>query len=63
LNGDDVNLYLARAHAHRENREIDKAIPDIEAALKLDPNNAEARNFLELAKKMQLAKNQLFGST
>jgi tetratricopeptide (TPR) repeat protein len=62
MSSESVEMHLARAHAHRENREIDKAIPEINKALRLDPNNAHAKKFLELALKMQAAKNELFGN-
>jgi hypothetical protein len=63
MSSESVEMHLARAHAHRENREIDKAIPEIKVALELDLNNADAKRFLELALKMQSAKNELFGNT
>lgn len=55
---DKVKAYLDRAHAYRENRTIDNAILDIEAALELDRDNAAAKEFLDIARKMQSAKNQ-----
>jgi len=59
---ESYNAYLSRAHAYREKKNIDMAVPDFKMALKICPDNVLAKEFLEHALMMQSAKNQLFGS-
>jgi tetratricopeptide (TPR) repeat protein len=43
--------YFISGNVHYENNNFDKAIADYEAALKIDPNNAEAKNGIEAVRR------------
>jgi len=53
INHDDSNShwYELRGNAYRDKNEYDQAISDYEAALRLDPNNAEYIKNLEEARR------------
>ena len=52
-NPNDADAYNNRGVAHLDSNNIDYAIADFEAALRINPNYANARQGLELARQIQ----------
>jgi tetratricopeptide (TPR) repeat protein len=49
----DTRVYYNRGVAYDDKGDLDRAIADCEAVLRIDPNHADAKRNLEIARRMR----------